>query len=62
MIPIAEESSIAQNVLYRQAMRSIMYLMIGSWPDLAYAIGKLSQHCKNPKEEHWIAVNEYCDM
>ena len=41
---------------YRQAIGSLMYLMIGSRPDLAYSIGKLSQHCENPSETNWIAV------
>ncbi len=33
-----------------------MGLMIGSTPDLAYAIGRLSQHSQSPTEYNWIAV------
>ena len=33
-----------------------MYLMVGTRPDLAYAIGKLSQHSANPCESHWAGV------
>ncbi len=41
---------------YRQAIGSLMYLMIGSRPDIAFAIGKLSQHAENPSQENWVAV------
>ncbi|CDF39892.1 unnamed protein product [Chondrus crispus] len=37
-------------------MGSLMYLMVGTRPDLAYAIGKLSQHSANPCESHWAGV------
>ena len=30
--------------------------MVGTRPDLAYAIGKLSQHCADRRESHWTAV------
>ncbi len=46
----------AQNVLYRQVIGSLMWLTIGSRPDLAYAIRRLSQHSQCPTEYHWIAV------
>lgn len=49
-------SDLAHNIPYRQAIGSLMYLMISSRPDLAFAIGKLSQHSENPTENHWIAV------
>jgi hypothetical protein len=32
-----------------------MYLMIGSRPDIAYAVVKLSQQCANPAQEHYDA-------
>ena len=41
---------------YRQAIRSLMYLMIGFRPDLVFSIVKLSQHCQNPSKNHWTAV------
>ena len=33
-----------------------MFLMVGTRPDLAFAIGKLSQHCADPLESHWLSV------
>eukprot|EP00171_Calliarthron_tuberculosum_P001087 IDg1087t1 len=41
---------------YRQVIGSLMYLMIGTRPDIAFAVGKLSQHCENPNLRHWIAT------
>ena len=41
---------------YRQAIGCLMFLMVGTRPDLAYAVGKLSQHCEQPLEGHWGAV------
>ena len=44
------------NAPYRQAIGCLMFLMVGTRPDLAHAIGKLSQHCSDPRESHWTAV------
>lgn len=46
----------AENIPYRQAIGSLMYLMIGTRPDIGYAIGKLSQFAETPLNRHWIAV------
>lgn len=53
---ITEESEPAENVPYREAIGSLMYLMIGSRPDLAFAVGKLSQFVEKPQTHHWVAV------
>jgi hypothetical protein len=47
-----------------------MYLMIGSRPDIAYAVVKLSQQCTNPAKEHYdqglfvlcylLVMQKYC--
>lgn len=41
---------------YREAFGCLMYLMIGTRPDLAFDVGKLSQHCEDPMESHWVGV------
>jgi hypothetical protein len=41
---------------YRQNLGSLMYAMIGSRPDIAYAIGLLSRFCENPGIAHWQAL------
>ena len=53
---VDQNSPLVDDVPYRQAIGSSMYLMIGSRPDLAFAIGKLSEHAENPNNFHWIAV------
>ena len=44
------------NVPYRHVVGSIMYLFIGTRPDLAFTIRKLSQHLENPLQSHWVAA------
>ena len=41
---------------YREAVGSIMYLMVCTRPDIAYAISKLARHLDNPTHEHLTAV------
>ena len=53
---ISSEDKIANDVPYRQAIGSLMYLMIGTRPDIAYAVGKLAQFCDRPLIEHWVGV------
>ncbi|KAF7773627.1 hypothetical protein Agabi119p4_5794 [Agaricus bisporus var. burnettii] len=40
---------------YQQLVGSLMYLMIGSRPDIAFAVVKLSQHMVTPNKEHYTA-------
>ena len=42
---------------YQRRIGSLMYLMTGTRPDLAFAIGKLSQFCHDPTVRHANAVN-----
>jgi hypothetical protein len=37
---------------YQSAGGSFMYAMIGIHPDLAFAVGVLSQHCVNLDKDH----------
>ena len=53
---IGKNSKPVTDIPYRQAIGSLMYLMVSSRPDIAFAIGKLSQRCENPCENDWIAV------
>ena len=46
----------ALDVPFRSVIGSVMYMMIGSRPDLSFAIGKLSQHLEKPLQEHWLAA------
>lgn len=41
---------------YREAVGSMMYLMVGTRPDLAYFMREVSQFLSNPGQAHWRAV------
>jgi len=43
-------------VPYREAIGSLMYLMIGSRPDISYAVSLLSRYCEAPRKAHWNGV------
>ena len=53
---IGKNSKPVNNVPYRQAVGSLMYLMVSSRPDKAFAIEKLSQRCENLCENDWVAL------
>lgn len=38
---------------YRELLGSLMYLMLGSRPDLSYSINKMSRFQEKPTETHW---------
>src|SRR3984885_10677049 len=38
---------------YLSAVRSLMYLSVGTCPDIAYAVGALSRFNSNPGRIHW---------
>lgn len=41
---------------YREAVGSLMYAMVGTRPDIAYAVSILSQYLANPDQSHWLAA------
>jgi Reverse transcriptase (RNA-dependent DNA polymerase) len=41
---------------YLEAIGSLMYLMLGTRPDLGYAVGLLSRFSASPSKKHWEAV------
>jgi hypothetical protein len=41
---------------YQSAVGSLMYLMIGTRADLAFAVGAVSQFMAAPGADHWLAV------
>jgi len=41
---------------YREAVGILMYLMVGTRPDLCFAIGKLSRFVSCYGKEHWAAI------
>ena len=53
---IEAERDAMDTVLYASAVGSLMYAMVGSRPDLGYAIGVVSRFMANPGRSHWEAV------
>jgi hypothetical protein len=42
---------------YQHMASVLMYPMLGTCPDLAYAVGALGQHSANPREEHQCTLD-----
>ena len=53
--PSTEENE-SIDVPYRQAIGALMYLMLGSRPDLSSALNKVAQYSSNFDNSHWTAV------
>ena len=51
-----EERMEMQLIPYREAVGSLMYLAIGTRPDIAHSVGVLSRFSSNPGKRHWDAV------
>ena len=41
---------------YQSAVGSLMYAMIGTWPDIAYAVSVVSRYAANPDDSCWTVV------
>ncbi len=41
---------------YQSAVGSLMYLMLGTRPDIAFSVSQVSRFSANPTEKHWTAV------
>ena len=50
------EASETEKKKYQSAVGSLMYAMLGTRPDIAYAVSKVSQYSTNPNPTHWTAV------
>ena len=51
-IPLSDENK----TQYQAAVGSLIYLMLGSRPDLAFSVNKLAQYCASPCERHWLGI------
>ncbi|PHT45001.1 hypothetical protein CQW23_14159 [Capsicum baccatum] len=51
-----DERDYISGVPYSSAVRSLMYAMVCSRPDLSYAISAVSRYMENSGKEHWKAV------
>jgi hypothetical protein len=46
----------ADQQLYQEAVGSLMFIMVCTRPDIAFAVGQVAQFCQNLKKAHWNAV------
>ena len=51
-----EEKEDMERVPYASAVGSLMYAMVCTRPDIAYAVGSVSRFLANPGREHWNAI------
>ena len=53
---IADQTEKMESVPYRSVVGSVMYAMIGTRLDLAFAVGLVCRYMSNPIKEHWLAA------
>src|SRR5579859_2323803 len=53
-----QEGSTIDPKVYQSKVGSLMYVMLCTNPDLAYAVSQISQFNNHPSEEHDTAVNQ----
>jgi hypothetical protein len=51
-----ESSELATNVPYREAICSLMSLMVGTRPDIAFAVSRMAKYVTSPTVLQWKAV------
>lgn len=49
-----EEKKEMEDKPYRSVVGSLIYAMIGTRPDIAYAVGLASRYLHNPGKKHWL--------
>lgn len=52
-LSVDDEAPEVSSTEYRRLIGSLMYVAVGTRPDVAYAVSKLSRFCQNPKTTHW---------
>ena len=45
-----------RRVSYASVVGSLMYVMVCTWPDIAFVVGTVRGYMSNPGNEHWAAV------
>ena len=54
------QATAAEITRYQSIIGSLLYLMIGTCPDIAFAVTHLSQFSTNPTEDHYKAAQHVC--
>ena len=53
---VGYEATPSNRLQYQSAVGSLMHCMLGTRPDIAYAVSMVSKYCINPNSDHWMAV------
>ena len=54
------KAMVAEITCYQSIIGSLLYLMIGTGPDIAFAVTHLSQFSTNPTKDHYKAAQHVC--
>eukprot|EP00171_Calliarthron_tuberculosum_P023532 IDg23532t1 len=55
----SEMAKASNDIPYRQAIGSLMYLSLGTRPDIAFAVNRLAQFCESPSNRIGKPLNAY---
>ena len=55
-----EENNLKRIWIYQSKLGLLMYLMLGTRPDIAYAVGVLGRFSSNPSANHLMAILNHC--
>lgn len=58
LYPVSEDDVKLNNVPYREAVGSLIFLSIVSRSDITYAINSVSKYLNNHNADHWRAVKK----
>lgn len=50
------DTNISTDTPYQSAVGSLMYVMVATRPDIAYAVGAVSRFNTTPQQHHWAAI------
>ena len=53
-----KENNEMKSVPYESTVGSLMYAMVCTRPDIAYAVGVVSRYLSNPCQDHWATVKQ----
>jgi len=61
-VPTPNEAPIDEQLhhKFRQVIGSLLYIMLGTCPDIAFAVTKLSQFAANPSKDHLVKALYIC--
>jgi hypothetical protein len=52
LVKFDEQASVAETKLYQSIIGSLLYIQIGTRPDISFAVSRLAQYASNPSPQH----------